>query len=190
MVCTIISLLILTDWQAMCHDPCTDYSLFHHPELIEEYKSQLTAFNSSVSDDLSTRSLSDVDKDVYHIAVSRCLSAVGDQCHWIPHSLLTHKHCHDCQPICRSTEHTLTFAQFIIGILLLISTLPLMYTGLFLLLSNSVSLSLQVYTIHIEIYCYLYDLQGICFGVMVALRVLMRSTASIWSKIHLKRRES
>ena len=276
MMCTLVGLLIMTDWQAIPHDPCTDHSLFHHPELAHLYRDLLTPPNGTATDveryqyklcilqpsnyckidtlavqqslhysknteiknelqlnctpvdscpkwsyshtamhfvshvdysngiclnhihtnselpkhDLDTpnhpagnvvlctsrlsssscfildpecqndtlmlsladqsllaeahvQSLQVVEKAVYQKAVSECESA-GEHCHWIPDSRVTHKHCSDCQPICRSTQHTLNFVQFTIGMAFFFSTLHLWLTGAFLLLSNSVSRSFQV----------------------------------------------
>ena len=50
MVCTIAALLIMTDWQAIRHDPCTDHSLFHHPELAHLYRDVLTPSNGTAAD--------------------------------------------------------------------------------------------------------------------------------------------
>ena len=270
MACTIAGLLAITDWQAIPHDPCTNYSLFHHPELADSYRMQVfesppdnsslvatshlsisppvgekmqlvgdlyaqsdlwqwkshnKTFRCSVSNtcemcslhpeetcthfvsavdnriclsqndspdtvdsgftystlnesqpfllctlqhemyncsicymepgeeelqgsiqsflpEVNAKALHLVRRPVYQIAVSQCESV--DQCHWIPHSLVTHKHCNDCQPICRSTKHTLNFIQFTAGINFLFATLPIMYTGTMLMLSNSVSRRYQV----------------------------------------------
>ena len=180
MLCTITGLLIMTDWQAIPHDTCTNYSLFHHPELADSYRMQLSGVaimnhpcipqqvgesvqlpgqkhnsslcfsltpdprlqNSSQSFLTEVQSLQVVEDAVYEIAVNRCESV--DNCHWIPNSQVTHKHCSDCQPICRSTKHTLNFIQFTIGLSVFFGTLPLMYTGTILLLSNSVSRNFQV----------------------------------------------
>ena len=144
MICTITALLIMTDWQAIGSDPCTDYSLFHHPQLADQYRLQLAGSNVSESGMVSIQSLQVVEGEVYQMAVSRCESA-GEHCHWIPNSQVTHKHCSDCQPICRNTQHTLNFIQFVIGLALLMSTISLMYTGVFLLLSESVSETFQVF---------------------------------------------
>ena len=143
--CTIISLLIMTDWQAIGSDPCTDYSLFHHPQLADQYRLQLAGSNVSESGMVSVQSLQVVEGEVYQMAVNRCESA-GEHCHWIPNSQVTHRHCSDCQPICRSTLHTLNLIQFTIGVVLFSTTLTLLYTGTFLLLSNSVSKRFQVNT--------------------------------------------
>ena len=263
MMCTIAGLLIMTDWQAISHDPCTNYSLFHHPELADTYRMQLSEFASTASvstasnlcipqlagenmpipgdlyvqsdlwqwethDESSFRcsvsntceqclqlhadscthfistadqriclshenpsdtgfmntngtfmsctlqhqrhnssscfslgseayvqsssqsllaevhiqSLEVVESAVYEIAVNRCESV--ENCHWIPDSEVTQKHCSDCQPICRNPKRTLNFAQFVIGVNLFFSTLPIMYTGTMLIMSNAVSKSFQV----------------------------------------------
>ena len=140
LVCTIIALLIMTDWQAIGNDPCTDYSLFHHPQLADQYRLQLAGSNVSESGMVSVQSLQVVEGEVYQMAVNRCESA-GEHCHWIPNSQVTHKHCSDCQLICRNTQHTL---NFVTGISVFFSTQPLLYTGIFLLLSELVSKSYQV----------------------------------------------
>lgn len=36
-ITTILGLLVMTDWQAIPQDPCTQYSIFHHPELMYNY---------------------------------------------------------------------------------------------------------------------------------------------------------
>ena len=186
MMCTIAGLLIMTDWQAIPHDPCTNYSLFHHPGLADTYRMQLLESpqaaitnhscipqpvgesvqlpgqkhnssscltltpdprlqNSSQSLLTEVQSLQVVESAVYEIAVNRCESI--DNCHWIPNSQVTHKHCSDCQPICRNPKHTLNFIQFSIGLGIFFATLSLMYTGTNLILSNIVSRSFQVYNI-------------------------------------------
>ena len=143
LVCTITALLIMTDWQAIGSDPCTDYNLFHHPQLADQYRLQLAGSNVSESGMVSVQSLQVVEGEVYQMAVNQCESA-GEHCHWIPNSQVTHRHCSDCQLICRNTQHTLNFIQFIVGLFLFYSTLSLMFTGVFLLLSESVSTTYQV----------------------------------------------
>lgn len=149
MTSTIAALLLMTDWQAIGRDPCVDYSLFHHPQLADQYRVQLARTNISDSGMVSVQSLQVVEDDVYRLAVNKCESA-GDHCHWIPNSRVTHRHCNDCQPICRSTQNTLNFVQFIIGLAILFSTLSLMYTGVFLLLSDRVSKRFQVCFRYVE----------------------------------------
>ena len=46
---SICSSALMADWQSIRHDPCTEYSLFHHPELIESYKEELQSMERSPS---------------------------------------------------------------------------------------------------------------------------------------------
>ncbi len=57
----------------------------------------------------------------YWIARNNCMNAnvTGHTCHWIPSSVITKKECRDCPLICKSISQTLTFAQFCIGLTLL-----------------------------------------------------------------------
>ena len=143
LTCTLTSLLIMTDWQAIGSDPCTEHSLFHHPQLADQYRLELAESNISQSGIVSVQSLQVVEGEVYQMAVNRCESA-GEHCHWIPNSLVTGKHCSDCQPICRSPRHTLNFVQFTVGFSFFSSTGPIVYIGVFILVSNSVSKQFQV----------------------------------------------
>ena len=143
LMCTITSMLIMTDWQAIGSDPCTEYSLFHHPGLADQYRVELAESNISESGMVSVQSLQVVEGEVYQMAVNRCESA-GEHCHWIPNSLVTSKHCSDCQPICRSTSHALNFIQFTVGFTFYASTAALLYIGIFILVSNSVSNQFKV----------------------------------------------
>ncbi|CAI8004572.1 hypothetical protein GBAR_LOCUS3960 [Geodia barretti] len=287
LVCTIIGLLVMTDWQAIGNDPCTAYSILHHPELLEFYKQELTQQeqeqnrlcssstgrkydNSSIaalldaqettcslvtscesgmrgketdvkaifqveyvetpqaevcfhriqsgsnevrvqslrtveslsessgavhctSSDVGSepsrtasscfllhkksnvsidrslltwvhmQSLQVVEREVYQMAVNRCESA-GEHCHWIPNSPVTGKHCSDCQPICRDTRRTLNFAQFGIGLVFFFSTLTFLFTGAFLLLSDTVSKSYQ----------------GISMAMVVALSGVLKMLSPWW----------
>ena len=139
----IVSLLIMSDWQAIGSDSCTEYSLFHHPQLADQYRMELAESNVSESGMVSVQSLQVVEDDVYQMAVNRCESA-GEHCHWIPNSLVTHKHCSDCQPICRSTQKTLNFVQFTIGVITFTTTVQISYTGVFVLISDSFTKQYQV----------------------------------------------
>ena len=133
----------MTDWQAIGSDPCTEHSLFHHPQLADQYRLELAESNISQSGMVSVQSLQVVEGEVYQMAVNRCESA-GEHCHWIPNSLVTGKHCSDCQPICRSPRHTLNFVQFTVGFSFFSSTIAFAYIGTFLLLSNTIPKQHQV----------------------------------------------
>ena len=36
MIATVTGYIFLADWQAIPYDPCTEYSPFHHPEIIDK----------------------------------------------------------------------------------------------------------------------------------------------------------
>ena len=134
----------MTDWHAIGSDPCTEHSLFHHPQLVDQYRLELAEANISQSGMVGVQSLQVVEGEVYQMAVNGCVSA-GEHCHWIPNSLVTGKHCSDCQPICRSPRHTLNFVQFTVGFSFFVCTSPILYIGIFILVSNSVSKQFQVW---------------------------------------------
>ena len=92
LICTLVSLLIMTDWQAIGRDPCTDHSPFHHPQLANQYRVQLADSNIAESGLVSVQSLQVVEGEVHQMAVNCCQSA-GEHCHWIPNSIVTCKHC-------------------------------------------------------------------------------------------------
>ena len=240
-----IGLLIMTDWQAIPYDHCTELSIFHNPQLVDQYKwkllmtndstevksvktsteyacqlgldyialyyfpnyessdkdvtcfpvtkcpvcenttqncikkvlfgffndvrtasqrvilcNSLSASGSTVSScfithlerattslltEVHLQSLKVVSDRVYELAVDECEST--DHCNWIPNSRVTHHYCSDCQPICRNPDRTLSFVQFTVGLTVLMCTMDVMYIGVFLLLSDSVSKSFQVVVI-------------------------------------------
>lgn len=141
--CTLVSQAVMTDWQAISGDPCNDYSLFHNPELVYQYRQELADYNVSENGLVSIQSLEVVEEEVYQMAVNRCQSA-DRHCHWIPNSIMTDKHCSDCQPICHSLSHSINFIQFTAGVVIFLITAPLLYMGTFLVLSESVPRNCQV----------------------------------------------
>ncbi len=78
---------------------------------------------------------------------STCMHAniTGHTCHWIPSSLIARKECEDCPPICRSLSQTLNFAQFILGLGLLLFSNSLLWVSLISLLFNQLPSEHQVY---------------------------------------------
>ena len=137
-IISIVAFTLLADWQSIPYDPCTEHSLFHHPELVSKYKQEIKNASGSLHEiDLmpgnrSTESLiihwqliEIVGTKVYHLAAGKCESLhASTGCHWIPTSSVTKKNCTDCQPICRSEYGTLNFIQFCIGAMLLLIAHP------------------------------------------------------------------
>ena len=59
---TITATLLMGDWQAIRHDPCNEASLFHHPDLLHTYTSQMDSSpgaggNLSQPDQLTTAAI-------------------------------------------------------------------------------------------------------------------------------------
>ena len=50
-ITTILGLLVLTDWQAIPQDPCTQFSIFHHPELMYNYSDVSQSMDHLPEDD-------------------------------------------------------------------------------------------------------------------------------------------
>ena len=92
------------------------------------------------------QSLKHLKPDVYNAAMNMCLTANGtrNNCYWNPQSIITGKHCEDCQPICRSRSHSLTFVQFVLGSALLLVSIPVAWVPVAALISNRVSTAAQV----------------------------------------------
>lgn len=86
-----------------------------------------------------------IEKSVYNVAVNKCESLHDTHgCHWIPYSKITGRLCSDCQPICWSAYHTLTFIQFCVGALLLHISLPTSRVSAVNILTDVVHLDIQV----------------------------------------------
>ena len=82
--------------------------------------------------------------NVYDVASTTCMNAINGQCHWIPFSTLTREKCMDCPPICRSKQQTLSFAQFIMGLAILIATNPFVWVPTVAMATNQTPKNLQV----------------------------------------------
>ena len=228
---TIIGYLMLTDFQAIAYDPCTEYSPFHHPEqfrnqsmnslplsthnsfklslnihprirmllgenrtmdwdtqfnvwyicekvvfcksniniptidlhfqnlLAGEIQDSLLSCHIPVSYDFNSKpsfcinliegKSSDVSAtiqtlvvlpdDIYTKASNSCMTALDGQCHWIPFSTVTRKKCKDCPPICRGKHQTLSLAQIVIGLSILILTNLFKWIPLLAMISNQLS---------------------------------------------------
>lgn len=76
-----------------------------------------------------------------------CESETAERCHWIPDSLVTHKTCRDCQPICRGLSHTMTFIQFMAGSIWFMLTYPVAEVALPVVISDSTQRDYQVHNI-------------------------------------------
>ena len=159
---SLLGVFIIADWQSIAHDPCTQFSLFHHPELADEYNASYSIPDSPLASigvhsqqqgarvviefNAHIQQLLVFQESVYNIARNKCEEARVSKhnCHWIPSSSITKELCMDCQPICRSVDRTLTFAQFLIGAILLEFFQPIARVSVTAMLSDQVNRDFQV----------------------------------------------
>jgi len=87
-----------------------------------------------------------VNKIAYNFAMNVCESLSSRQyhCHWVPHSSISQRLCHACPPICRSVDHTLNFAQYMIGAVIFRITISIPSIGIMMIISDIVSRQYQV----------------------------------------------
>jgi len=145
-ICSILGLAIMADWQSILYDPCTEYSLYHHPELARNYSiSSLSVITTNQQDfeELHTQ----ITDSVYGMAMNKCesfLNSAKYHCHWIPNSEITNSHCGACPPICRNEKQTLNFVQFCIGAFEFILTIHISRLGSMIVMSDIMAKEYQV----------------------------------------------
>ncbi|XP_064390131.1 uncharacterized protein LOC135338046 isoform X2 [Halichondria panicea] len=159
--------MLLGDWQSIPYDPCTEYSPFHHPEIVwNNYHDSTAMFlNSTLQTSAGIQSLRVFSNHSYSIARDQCMTAniTGHVCHWIPSSIILKTECEDCPAICRSLNQILTFPQFLLGLGLLLLSNSLLWVSLVALLFNQLP----------------EELQGIIMGIRSALNGFVRTVAPL-----------
>ena len=138
--CAIAGGFIMSDWQSIGSDPCSDVK----------------------SPDLVTRELQDMSYNSHHILsrevqqssrnytalqlreACEALSTPDDRCHWNAVSLFTGQYCQTCRLVCRSMHRTLNFFQFCLGIALITISIPVSIASSTVIASDFVSLEMQV----------------------------------------------
>lgn len=98
------------------------------------------------SQPVQIQALNRLPSEIYPKAMNMCLEAnvSSNDCYWSPQSIITGKRCEDCQPICRSISHSLTFVQFLLGSALLLVSIPVAWIPVAALISNRVPTTAQV----------------------------------------------
>ncbi len=104
--------------------------------LLQDKNNKMTSAVALASADI--QSLLVLPNDIYAKASNSCMNALDGQCHWIPFSTITHKKCVDCPPICRGKHQTLSLAQLVLGLAILIFTSPFEWVPLIAMTSNQV----------------------------------------------------
>lgn len=159
--------LISADWQSIRGDPCDQFSK-------KQSDPSNFTFDSNRSDNLSSGSgfipLPDIvgcaiDPGNFHctaakhsISLEHCkdenatascvceaFSGRPYHCFWNPHSRVTGRECPRCTELCRSQKRSLNFIQFLVGISLVSSSIPLGRITLTLIASDAMGSRSQVY---------------------------------------------
>ncbi len=155
---SIMAASLISDWQAIPYDPCTEKSPFHHPDIVHNmtfvdiYPPSLPYemvhdLEISSTQGMTKREVMVLTKQQTLIAIEECENATfrGHPCHWIPKSsILPSYYCNDCQPICRSPLRSLNFIQFCFGFIMIFLLFPLNAVASSSLLSDNASAHSQV----------------------------------------------
>ena len=116
-------------------------SISHHQSTDSEEVENLNG-NRFVA---GVQSLLVLPQDVYSTASNACINAnvsISGECHWIP--LSSGEECVDCPPICRGKQRTLLLPLYLIGMVLLIGSYPLVWVNLVAIANNQTPESVQV----------------------------------------------
>ena len=76
--------------------------------------------------------------------VCEALSGPPYHCFWNPNSRLTGEYCPRCNPLCRSVDYSLTFGQFLVGLIFLVFSYQIGHTTLTLVVSDALGSTSQV----------------------------------------------
>ena len=154
---SIFGAALIGDWQAIGHDQCTQFSLFHHPELTNESTPGAICLDSY---DLANLMAGiNVSNTTNHFPCANATllrtvcESLGDtkyHCYWNQHSRVTGEECHACPSICRSEYKSLTLAQFGVGSILFLFGIPVTRTALMIVIASNLSSGIRVRTVHIS----------------------------------------
>ena len=147
---------LIADWQAIGHDPCTQFSPFHHPELTNKSKPGAICLNLT---NLEARI--NISNNTNHSPCANVTSlrevceSLGDtkyHCYWNQHSRVTGEECHACPSICRGEYKSLTLAQFGVGSVLFGFSIPVFRTALMVVIASNLSTGIRVRTVYVYTY--------------------------------------
>ncbi len=88
--------------------------------------------------------LSPCDSNTSASCICEAFSGSPYHCFWNPNSRLTGEHCPRCEPLCRSADHSINFAQFIVGVSLITFAYPMGRLCITLIASDALGTASQV----------------------------------------------
>jgi len=144
----VVGAALIADWQAIGYDPCTQFSLFHHPELANKSKpGPICLDNFGLQVDVNTSSNIPCANFTVLQTVCESLGDTKYHCYWNQHSRVTGEECHACPSICRSEYKSLTLAQFVVGSVLFQFGIPVTRTALMIVIASNFSTGIRVRTV-------------------------------------------
>ena len=148
--CTVVGAVLIADWQAIGHDPCTRFSPFHHPELTNQSEAR-----TIWADNYDLQAHINISSDCVscaNVTLPRTVcESLGDtkyHCYWNQHSRVTGEECHACPSICRGEYKSLNLAQFVLGSALFEFGIPVSRTALMIVIASNLSTGIRVRTVN------------------------------------------
>ena len=146
---SIVGAALIADWQAIGYDPCTQFSLFHHPELTKEFKAGTICLNNYDLINLEAHNNSYIPCGRNVTVLQTVCESLGDtkyHCYWNQHSRVTGEECNDCPSICRGEYKSLNLAQFVVGSVLFEFGVAVTRTALMIVIASNLSTGIRVRT--------------------------------------------
>ena len=146
---SIVGTALIADWQAIGHDPCTQFSPFHHPELTN--RAGAICLNNLTNLEVHINISSNGPPCANVTLIRAVCESLGDtkyHCYWNQHSRVTGEECHACPLICRSEYKSLTFAQFGVGSFLFELGVPVTRTAVMIVIASNLNADIRVRTVH------------------------------------------
>ena len=142
---SIVGATLIADWQAIGLDPCTQFSLFHHPDLMNESKICLNNYDVTyLKSHIIGSNYSRCGNVTLLRAVCESLGDTKYHCYWNQHSRVTGEECHACPSICRGEYKSLNLAQFAVGSFLFEFGIPVSRTALMIVIASNLSTGIRV----------------------------------------------
>ena len=152
---SVVGAALITDWQAIGNDPCTQFSPFHHPELTNESKAaggiclnNYDLMSQEAYNNISSSYILCANVTVH--ALRTVCESLGDSkyhCYWNQHSRVTGEECHACPSICHSENKSLNLVQFAVGSVLLVFGIAVTKTALMIEIASNLSTGIRVRTV-------------------------------------------
>ena len=135
----IVGSVVISDWQSIGEDPCSAVT----QEDVYRAAREANQTAAAASDEVITETS---DTKLFRSVVELCEAASTDEyhCYWNQDSQITGEYCNECYAVCRSTEMSLNFLQFCVGISLLAICIPISNIIITVIASDAVPLEFQV----------------------------------------------